>query len=133
MGMIRETLAAEAVLPSAAVQFGDALSVIERTKPDVVIVGHSRAVDASLALAEELRRAYPSLVLVALADHQEPAAILGAMRSGYKEFVVLPDDASRLRSTVHEAAFKQGTDEEKGRVVTVTGAKGGVGTTTLAV
>ena len=51
----------------------------------------------------------------------------------FKEFVVLPDDANRLRSTVHEAAFKQGTDEEKGRVVTVTGAKGGVGTTTLAV
>ena len=133
MGMIRETLAAEAVLPSAAVPFGDALSVIERTKPDVVIVGHSRAVDASLALAEELRRGYPNLVLVALADHQEPAAILGAMRAGYKEFVVLPDDASRLRSTVHEAAFKQGSDEEKGRVVTVSGAKGGVGATTIAV
>jgi pilus assembly protein CpaE len=133
MGMVRETLAAEAVLPNAAVAFGDALGVIERGKPDVVIVGHSRAVDASLALAEELRRTYPNLVLVALADHQAPAAILGAMRSGFKEFVVLPDDANRLRSTVHEAAFKSGTDEEKGRVVTVSGAKGGVGTTTLAV
>jgi hypothetical protein len=31
MGMVRETLAAEAVLPNATVAFGDALGVIERT------------------------------------------------------------------------------------------------------
>lgn len=133
MGMVRETLAAEAVLPSSSVPFGDALMVIDRTKPDVVIVGYTRSVEASLALADELRRAYPTLVLVALADQPEPSAILGAMRAGFKEYVVLPDDATRLRQTVHEAAFKQADDDEKGRVVAVTGAKGGVGTTTLAV
>lgn len=133
MGMVRETLAAEAVLPNSAVPFGDALSVIERTAPDVVVVGYTRAVEASLALAEELRREQPNIVLVALADGPDSAAILGAMRAGYKEFVVLPDDATRLRQVVHEAAFKPSEDEEKGRVVAITGAKGGVGTTTLAV
>jgi pilus assembly protein CpaE len=133
MGMVRETLAAEALLPSNSTLFGDAVPQIERAKPDVVIVGYTRAVDASLALAEELRRTHPQLTMVALADGPDSVAILAAMRAGFKEFVVLPTDAGRLRQTVHEAAYRQATDEEKGRVVAVTGAKGGVGTTTIAV
>ena len=133
MGMVRETLAAEAVLPNQSVPFGDALVVLERSLPDVVIVGYSRAVEASLALADELRRSQPNLVLVALADAPDSSAILGAMRAGYKEFVVLPDDAARLRQVVHEAAYRPADDDEKGRVIALTGSKGGVGTTTLAV
>jgi pilus assembly protein CpaE len=133
MGMVRETLQTEAVLPSSSIMFGDALSVIERTKPDVVIVGYTRAVDASLQLADELRRGHPSMSIVALADHADPQQILAAMRSGFKEFVVLPSDATRLRQSVRDAAFSHGADDEKGRVVAVTGAKGGVGSTTIAV
>jgi pilus assembly protein CpaE len=133
MGTVRETLAAEAVLPNSSVPFGDALPVIERTRPDVVIVGYMRSVDASLALAEELTRSSPNVVLVALADAREADQILAAMRSGYKEFVVLPDDASRLRQVVHEAAFAPDDDEEKGRVIAIAGSKGGVGNTTLAI
>ncbi|MEQ1504779.1 MAG: AAA family ATPase [Myxococcota bacterium] len=133
MGLVRETLSAEAVLPGASVPFGDAIPVVERTKPDVVIVGYTRAVDASLAFAEEIRRMHPGMVLVALADAPDSSQILAAMRAGFKEYVVLPNDATRLRQTVRDAAFNQGADEEKGRVVAVTGSKGGVGTTTIAV
>ncbi len=133
MGMVRETLAAEAVLPNSSVPFGDALDVVARTRPDVVLVGYTRSVDASLALAEELRRDNPNVVLVALADAPDSSAILGAMRAGYREFVVLPDDAARLRQVVHDAAFAPLDDEDKGRVVAITGAKGGVGTTTIAI
>jgi len=133
MGTVRETLAAEAVLPNSSVPFGDALPVIERTRPDVVIVGYMRSIEASLALAEELSRTSPTVVLVALADAREADQILAAMRAGYKEFVVLPDDASRLRQVVHEAAFAPDDDEEKGRVIAIAGSKGGVGNTTLAI
>ncbi len=133
MGTVRETLAAEAVLPNSSVPFGDALPVIERTRPDVVIVGYMRSIEASLALSEELSRTSPNVVLVALADSREADQILAAMRAGYKEFVVLPGDASRLRQVVHEAAFAPDDDEEKGRVIAIAGSKGGVGNTTLAI
>ena len=133
MGMVRETLAAEAVLPNQSVPFGEALPIIERTKPDVVIVGYSRAAEASLALAEELNRTSPNIVLVALSEASQANMILAAMRAGYKEFVVLPDDAARLRQVVHEAAFAPSEDDEKGRVIAITGAKGGVGNTTIAI
>jgi DNA-binding NtrC family response regulator len=134
MGMVRETLAAEAVLPSASISFGEAHEVIGRNRPDVVIVGYSRAKDASLELARYVHSGdLSSIVLIALAEASSADAILAAMRVGFKEFVVLPDDAGRLRQVVHEAAFKSGDDDEKGRVIAITGAKGGVGNTTIAV
>lgn len=133
MGMIRETLAAEAVLPSAPVSYGEALPQIERTKPDVVVVAYTAQPEASITLAAELRAAGAAPVLVALADKPDSEAILNAMRAGYNEFAVLPDDAARLRQVVHNAAFQTTDDDDKGRVVAITGAKGGVGTTTTAI
>jgi len=132
MGMVREVLAAEAVLPNQSIAFGDAINAAQRTRPDVVLVSYSRAIEAALALAEALVRDMPHLTLVALAESGTADAILAAMRVGYKEFVVLPDDAARLRQAVHDAAFAPDEDEEKGLVIALTGAKGGVGNTTLA-
>ncbi len=132
MGLVREALAAEAVLPNTSVTFGDAISVVKRTRPDVVIVGYSRAIEAALALAEALKKDGNTATLVALAERSDAEAILAAMRAGYKEFVVLPDDASRLRQAVHEVAYSPGEEEEKGLVVAICGSKGGVGTTTIA-
>ncbi len=132
MGLVRETLAAEAVLPNAPVGFGDAIGVVKRTRPDVVLVGYSRAIDAALELAEALKREHSTCTLVALADQSDAEAILAAMRCGYKEFVVLPDDATRLRQVVHDAAYEPAEEEDKGLVVALTGAKGGVGTTCVA-
>lgn len=131
MGLIREVLAAEAVLPSASVSFGDAISVVKRSRPDVVIIGFMQAMDAALALAQALNKEVPGATLVAFSQKSDADAILAAMRVGYKEFVVLPDDANRLRQVVHDAAYRPGDDEEKGLVVAMVGAKGGVGTTLL--
>jgi pilus assembly protein CpaE len=133
MGQVREHLAADAVLPQNSTLIGDALFAIERNRPDVVIVGYTKSVEASLELASNIRKEHPTLVLVALADGPDSSQILSAMRAGFKEYVVLPQDAQRLRQVVHEAAYHQEVDEEKGRVVAVLGAKGGVGTTTIAV
>lgn len=133
MGRIRETLAAEAVLPSTSTGFGDALTAVRRTRPDVVIVGFSQGIEAPLALAQAIQRESVSSTLVALADNSDAEHILAAMRVGYKEFVVLPNDAQRLRQVVHEAAYAPSDDEERGIVVAFVGAKGGVGTTMLTV
>lgn len=131
VGMIREILAAEAVLPSSSVSFGDALGVIKRTRPDVVIVGFLQAMDAALALGQAVTRDEPNITLVALADQSNADSILAAMRVGYKEFIVLPNDAPQLRQVVHDAAYAVVDDEVNGLVVSVMGVKGGVGTTLL--
>lgn len=131
MGRVRETLVGEAVLPSNPVGFGDAISAVQRSLPDVVIVSFSQGTDAPLAIAQALARENPSTTLVALADSSTAEVILSAMRVGYKEFVVLPGDAGRLRQVVKDAAYSVSEDEESGLVVSFVGAKGGVGTTML--
>lgn len=131
MGMIRETLAAEAVLPNNSIGFGEVMEIVRADRPDVVIVGYTDAIDASLELAPEVLRESPNITLIALADRADSQHILAAMRVGYKEFVCLPQDANRLREVVKGAANSADDDEDKGTVVAVLGAKGGVGTSVL--
>ncbi len=131
VGAVREILAAEAVLPSSSVSFGDALGVVKRTRPDVVIVGFLQAMDAALALGQALTRDEPNVTLVAMASQGNADAILAAMRVGYKEFVVLPEDAAQLRQVVHDAAYAVVDEDVNGLVVAMLGAKGGVGNTLL--
>jgi len=131
MGLVRETLAAEAVLPSSSIAYGDAIEVVKRSRPDVCIVGIGRSLDAALALAQALSKEAPKVTLVAMANASSADVILSAMRVGYKEYVVLPNDAQRLRQVVHAAAYAPADDDEKGLVVAVTGAKGGVGGTLI--
>lgn len=131
MGMIREALAAEAALPPSPVGFGDVEDLLAEERPDVIIVGYSNAIDASIDLANELTRSHPNIALIALADRADSQAILAAMRVGYKEFVVLPQDADRLREVVKAAANAADEDEDKGTLIAMIGAKGGVGTSVL--
>lgn len=131
MGLVRETLAAEAVLPSSSISYGDAIEVVKRSRPDVCIVGIGRSLDAALALAQALSKEAPKVTLVAMANTSSADVILSAMRVGYKEYVVLPNDAQRLRQVVHAAAYAPADDDEKGLVVAIAGAKGGVGATLI--
>ena len=129
MSSVRETLAAEAVLPSAAIPYEDAVDVVRRNRPHAVIVGIDGSLELALSLAQTLKRDAPTTALIALASEGDADQILSTMRVGYREFVVLPADAERLRQVVHDAAFEMEAEEEKGQVIAFCGAKGGVGTT----
>ncbi|MCB9671166.1 MAG: AAA family ATPase [Alphaproteobacteria bacterium] len=131
MGMVREALAAEAQLPNSPIGFGDVEEAIEEERPQVIIVGYSNAIDASIELASTIAKSHPNIALIALADRADSQAILAAMRVGFKEFVVLPQEADRLREVVKSAASMAEDDEDKGTVIAMIGAKGGVGTTVL--
>lgn len=130
VGMVREVLAAEAVLPQGSLPFGDALIEARHSQPDAAIVSLGEAMDAALDFGAQLSREFPNMTLVAMARQSDAQAILAAMRVGYKEFVTLPDDAQRLRDAVHASALSASSGE-KGLVIATVGSKGGVGTTTV--
>lgn len=132
MGQIRETLGAEAVVPQTSTAFEDALAAIAKARPDAVIVGFDRDYDEALRVAQQIGTEFPKTQLVALASKADPDRIRAAMRAGYREYVVLPDDADLLRQAVHEATFRDDPDEEHGDVIAIWGSKGGVGSTFLA-
>lgn len=131
LGQIREALGAEAVLPTAATPYAEALAHWRKSKPQMVIVGFDadsdEAIRVGTAIAQEGRG-----VMVAIAAKTDNNRLRAAMRAGYREFVVLPDDAELLRQALHEATFREDGDDG-GEVIAFWGSKGGVGSTLLAV
>src|SRR5260221_2267770 len=104
--------------------------------PDIIIVDVRRDIPSSLAAIERLRASTPSAGIFAIALTADPDLILQAMRAGANEFFIWPPadetfhGAVRRTATRREAA--QGTRAPAATLVFF-GAKGGAGTTTLAV
>jgi pilus assembly protein CpaE len=79
-----------------------------------------------------LKRQHPSTAVVLLVTSLDPALLLEAMRAGVNEVVAEPIDHDELSATIHRVAGSR-SQSEPGRVYGFIGAKGGVGTTTIAV
>ena len=133
MGQVRETIGAEVALPAQSVRYEDALAAVRKQKPDVVIAGFDQDFEEAIRVAPQVLAEHARAHLVALSGRADPERIRAAMRAGYREFVVLPDDAELLRQAVHEALYQGAEDEDHGEVVALWGSKGGVGATFLAV
>ena len=77
------------------------------------------------------------VLLVAVAEHLAPATMLSAMRAGCTEFINTPAAEHALLDTLERLTQKTPAEprrqETTGSVVSFFGAKGGAGTTTLAV
>jgi pilus assembly protein CpaE len=100
-------------------------------QPDVLIVdvrGHSQ-VPPTLAV---LKRQHPTTSVILAASELPPALILEAMRAGVNECVAEPLSSDQLGGAISRV-IAQRTAPVGGQVFAFVGAKGGVGTTTLAV
>ncbi|MED5372399.1 MAG: AAA family ATPase [Myxococcota bacterium] len=134
MGQLREALGADAVLPPASLDYDQAYGEARRGRPSALIVGFDNDYEEAVRLGNELSSDMPNLTLVALSSGSDPDKIRAAMRAGYREYVVLPDDGDLLRQAVHEALYSAGDDaEDRGEIIVVCGAKGGAGCTTVAI
>jgi pilus assembly protein CpaE len=85
---------------------------------------------AALAL---VRRSYPSAGIIVLVDRLDPHVMLEAMRAGANEFLAAPVTADDLKGAFERVASLANPAPEQGKILAFLGAKGGVGTTTLAV
>ncbi len=129
---------------------GGAVAVAEErqfshgTAPQLAVADVRSGGAAAHAALERLRNAWPAAVIFAVAAEAEPDAILQAMRAGANEFLAWPsassealsrDDAFRtaLLRTVERLRVSSSTDGRSCRTLSFVGAKGGVGTTTVAV
>ena len=102
-GQIRECLAGDAAVPNDIVHPYESSEAVRRYRPQVVIVGFDADPDAALTVGSTLQTEYPHLILIAHATMAQPERIRAAMRAGFRDFVVLPEDAALLRRTVREA------------------------------
>ena len=95
----------------------------------VVDIRQKPELPASIGL---IRREHPSVGVVIVAPKADPTQMLAAMRAGVTEWLVEPFAQRDLLAAIDRVA---GTAPARrvGEVFAVVGAKGGVGTTTLAV
>jgi len=110
---------------------------IHVVNPDVVVVDipADNAIPALRAI-ELLHQEMPDLALFAIGSISQPQVIVGAMRAGAREFIERPTTTTDLLEAfvrLTAAQRKVNREGSTGRVFTVVNAKGGSGSTTIAV
>lgn len=110
---------------------------IQVTKADVVLVDipTDNAISALRGI-ELIHQEIPALAIFAIGGISQPQVIVGAMRSGAREFIERPTTTTDLlEAFVRLTAMKRKVNKEgtSGKLFSVINAKGGNGATTVAV
>ncbi|MBV8053412.1 MAG: hypothetical protein JOZ80_19640, partial [Acidobacteriaceae bacterium] len=110
---------------------------IESANPDVVLLDVPTE-NPNLALRgiELLHAQMPKCALFAIGNMNQPQVIVNAMRSGACEFIERPATTTDLLEAfvrLTASQRKDHTQESRGKIFSVVNAKGGSGSTTVAV
>jgi pilus assembly protein CpaE len=112
------------------------------TWPDLAVVDIRSGTSTAIEAIERLRASWPSTSIFAVAASAEPDQILRAMRAGANEYLAWPrGEPAVALSESFQTALKRNVDRNRsskdsarsGVTLSFFGAKGGAGTTTLAV
>lgn len=108
-----------------------ALAQPSASQPDVVILDlrESGALPPTLS---SLKRQHPSTGVVIIAARMDPVLMLEAMRAGVNEWLADPLTAAELNAAIERVCAARAASVQ-GQIFAFIGAKGGVGTTTIAV
>lgn len=126
------------LLRSGAVPVGvlDDRTTRDVPPPDLVIVDVRGEVSSAMSSIERLRATSPGAGIFAIALEADPEVILQAMRAGANEFFTWPPPEETFHSAVRRSAARRETAQGARPPATTLvffGAKGGAGTTTIAV
>jgi pilus assembly protein CpaE len=112
--------------------------VVTQTQPDIALVALDGDPAKGLALVARITQDVPTCNVLVISSSTEGSLILQAMRNGAKEFLSLPlklEDVLTALERIRQTQLSR-TGEAQVRscqVITVAGAAGGVGCTSLAV
>lgn len=120
----------------------EAIALATEARPDLVLCGLKEPVARVLQTIESLIHALPETPLIVYSDSSELATVRKAMLAGARDFLQAPFRPEELRRSLAAALESEerrrlreaggGVLGPHGAVITVFGAKGGVGKTTLA-
>jgi pilus assembly protein CpaE len=111
------------------------VDIVSQTQPDIALVHMDSDPQKALILVAQITQDLPTCAVFVIASSQEGSLILQAMRNGAKEFLHSPlrlDDFMAALDRLHSSTGKK--DKARGsKVISVCGASGGVGCTSLAI
>ncbi len=118
------------------------LDVIRQSQPDVAVVALDSDHAKALQLIAQLGQECPDMPILAVSGRGDGQSILQALRSGAKEFLTSPVVLEELLTALQrlhrsrsngEGGGPNGATKSESMVIAVAGARGGVGSTSVAV
>jgi len=100
---------------------------------DLVVLPLQETGAADLAALERETRRAATTFVIGTASQADPELILRAMRSGVHEFLVFPPEPHELSAAVDRLMRRAGSPVRQGVAIAIYSAKGGVGSTTIAI
>jgi pilus assembly protein CpaE len=91
--------------------------------------------EEAIWVTERLRSEFPDVYTFAVSAYSEPEGIITAMRAGCAEYLLKPVQHDRVLDGLARVDAKQkkkARSRVRGRIITLVGAKGGTGVTSLA-
>ena len=120
-----------------------ASSAAHEMQPDAVMVGIEEPPNRALETVESLAQLLLETPILGYSSLNDSGAVRRAMRAGVRDYLTRPLDAETLREAIYSALEQEErrqlrrsghyTPSVRGTVVTVTGAKGGVGKSVVAI
>jgi pilus assembly protein CpaE len=111
--------------------------VVAQSHPDIGFVALDTDPDRALDLVGQLAKSAPECAILAISSSTDGNLILRTMRAGAKEFLTQPlkpeDVAAALQRVARQRHGAHANKKHGCTVISVTGATGGVGSTSLAV
>jgi pilus assembly protein CpaE len=111
--------------------------VVGQTSPDVGFVALDSNPDKALDTIAALAKSAPDCAILVTSSSTDGNLILRTMRAGAKEFLTQPlkpeDLAAALQRVSRQRFGSKGAQARSCKIIALTGATGGVGTTSLAV
>ncbi len=101
----------------------------------ICFIDYDRNTEEAVWVTERLRSEYPDVHTFAVSAFSEPEAIIAAMRAGCAEYLLKPVQHERVLDGLARVEAKQkkrARSGVRGKVITLVGAKGGTGVTSLA-
>ena len=114
------------------------MDVVTQTKPDIALVSLDSDAPKGLALVARLTQELPGCSVLVVSSSQEGSLILQAMRNGATEFLTVPLKLEDFLAALNRVRQVQGgkagdAPVRSSQVITVAGASGGIGCTSLAI
>lgn len=101
----------------------------------ICFIDYDRNTEEAIWTTERLRSEFPDVHAFAVSAYAEPEAIIAAMRAGCAEYLLKPLQHDRVLDSLARIEAKQkkkARSNARGKVVTLVGAKGGTGVTSLS-
>jgi len=120
----------------------EAITLARETQPDVVVVAMEEPMARSLQTVESVADVAPQVPIIAYSSIGDPDCIRRAMQVGVKDYLIAPLKEEDLGNSIQAVLAQEERRQQRmtgeveaqafGTVVTVFGAKGGIGKTTIA-